>query len=284
MGRSMKKLKAIPRFVTEIAFTAILFVVLWILWDFILKEYIMLSDQGLSTIGLALSTSLGVLTAIVVSFVLITWQSSRQERSTSFWRWRNSLHQLCDCFDANLEVLPEIKRDIMKLTWEASTAALVAPMPRDRLKEYNIKVWNEITKVTEKLQGIKEPTNEQVARARAYKDISNHLVVLTHANFEHNLAHYLYRRVLSLRGLLYRLLVVLIVSILVVAIGVTATSMRISDIFNAPLVAVLILWVIYVLTHLGLEIKRVSFFEDELHRQEEYKIDEDEFLQAIGRR
>ena len=60
--------------------------------------------------------------------------------------------------------------------------------------------------------------------------------------------------------------------------------MQISDIFNAPLAAVLILWVIYVLTHLGLEIKRVSFFEDELHRQEEYKIDEDEFLQAIGRR
>lgn len=280
----MKKLKAIPRFVTEITFTAILFVVLWILWDFILKEYIVLSDQGLSTIGLALSTSLGVLTAIVVSFVLITWQSSRQERSTSFWRWRNSLHQLSDCFDANLEVLPEIVGDIIKLTWEASKAALVAPMPRDRLKEYNIKVWNKITKVTEKLQGIKEPTDEQVARARAYKDISNHLVVLTHANFEHNLTHYLYRRVLSLRGLLYRLLVVLIVSILVVAIGVTTTSMQISDIFNAPLATVLILWVIYVLIHLGLEIKRVSFFEDELHRQEEYKVDEDEFLQAIGRR
>ena len=227
----MKKLKAVPRFVKEIIFTVISYAVLWVLWYSILKEYIVLSDQGLSTIGLALTTSLGVLTAIVVSFVLITWQSSRQERSTSFWRWRNSLHQLCDCFDANLEVLPEIKRDIIKLTWEASEAALVAPMPRDRLKEYNIKVYKEITKVTKKLQGIKEPTNEHVAKGRAYKDISNHLVVLTHANFEHNLAHYLYRRVLSLRGLLYRLLVVLIVSILVVAIGVTTTSMQISDIF-----------------------------------------------------
>ena len=284
MGRSMKKLKAIPRFVAEIAFTAILYVALWILWYFILKEYIVLSDDGLSTIGLAISTSLGVLTAIVVSFVLITWQSSRQERSTSFWRWRNSLHQLCDCFGANLEVLPEIVGDIIKLTWEASEAALVAPMPRGRLKEYDIKLWKEIPKVLEKLQGIKEPSKEDLKKVRAYNDIGNPLVDLTHANFEHNLAHYLYRRVLGLRGLLYRLLVVLIVSILVVAIGVTTTSMQISDIFNAPLAAVLILWVIYVLTHLGLEIKRVSFFEDELHRQEEYKIDEDEFLQAIGRR
>jgi len=280
----MRKLKTMPKFTKEIILTVISYAVLCILWYFFIGEHIILSDQGLSTIGLALSTSLGVLTAIVVSFVLITWQSSRQERSTSFWRWRNSLHQLSDCFDANLEVLPEIVEDIMKLTWEAAEASLVSPMPRDRLKEYNIKVWNKITKVTEKLQGIKELTNEHVVKGRAYKDIGNHIVVLTHANFEHNLAHYLYRRVLSLRGLLYRLLVVLIVSILVVTIGVTTTSMQISDIFNAPLSAVLILWVIYVLTHLGLEIKRVSFFEDELHRQEEYKIDEDEFLQAIGRR
>lgn len=284
MGRSMKKLKAIPRFVKELIITVTSYIVLCLLWYFFLGELITISDQGLSTIGLALSTSLGVLTAIVVSFVLITWQLSRQERSTSFWRWRNSLHQLSDCFDANLEVLPEIVGDIIKLTWEASKAALVAPMPRDRLKEYNIKVWKEITKVAEKLQGIKEPSKEDSKKARAYNDIGNPLVDLTHANFEHNLAHYLYRRVLSLRGLLYRLLVVLIVSILVVAIGVTTTSMQISDIFNAPLATALILWVIYVLTHLGLEIKRVSFFEDELHRQEEYKIDEDEFLQAIGRR
>ena len=280
----MDKLKRIPRFCWEIAITVIMLMALWALWNFVVHEHILLSDQGLSTIGLALSTSLGVLTAIVVSFVLITWQSSRQERSTSFWRWRNSLHQLCDCFDANMEVLPEIVGDVIKLTWEASKAALVAPMPRDRLKEYDIKLWKEIPKVLEKLQGIEEPSKEDLKKVRAYNDIGNPLVDLTYANFEHNLAHYLYRRVLSLRGLLYRLLVVLIVSILVVAIGVTTTSMQISDIFNAPLAAVLILWVIYVLTHLGLEIKRVSFFEDELHRQEEYKIDEDEFLQAIGRR
>ena len=140
------------------------------LFLFIIKEYIVLSDQGLSTIGLALSTSLGVLTAIVVSFVLITWQSSRQERSTSFWRWRNSLHQLCDCFDANLEVLPEIKRDIMELTWKASEAALVAPMPRDRLKEYDIKLWKEITKVLKKLQGIKEPSKEGLKPVSSYAE------------------------------------------------------------------------------------------------------------------
>ena len=172
----------------------------------------------------------------------------------------------------------------MKLTWEASAAALVAPMPRDRLKEYDIKLWKEIPKVLEKLQGIKELSKEDLKKVRAYYDIQNPLVDLSSANFEHNLAHYLYRRVLGLRGLLYRMLVVLIVSILIVAIAVTTTSMQISDIFNAPLAAVLIAWVIYVLIRLGLEIKRVSLFEDELRRQEGYKIDEDEFLQAIERR
>jgi len=264
----MDKLKGIPRFAKEITFTIILYAVLWALWNYVIKEFIVLSDQGLSTIGLALSTSLGVLTAIVVSFVLITWQSSRQERSTSFWRWRNSLHQLSACFDANLEVLPEIVEDIVKLTGEASAAALIAPMPRDKLKEHTINVFNKIIKVTEKLQGIKAPSDEQVAKGRAYKDIGNYLVLLTHSNFEHNVAHYLYRRILSLRGLLYRLLVVLIASILAVALGVTTVSMKISDIFNAPLATILILWVIYVLIHLGLEIKRVSLLEDELGRQE----------------
>jgi hypothetical protein len=87
----MKKLKKIPRFYWEIIFTVILFVVLWALWSFVIKENVVLSDQGLSTIGVALSTSVGVLTAIVVSFVLIVWQTSRRDRNESFLRWRNTL-------------------------------------------------------------------------------------------------------------------------------------------------------------------------------------------------
>jgi hypothetical protein len=265
----LDKLKAIPRFVWEIILTAILYMALWVLWDIILKEYIVLSDQGLSTIGLALSTSVGVLTAIVVSFVLITWQSSRQERSTSFWRWRNTLLQLSDSFDADLEVLSEIVEDVINLTWASAEVSLISPMPRGKFKELSSKVWNKATEVMEKLQGIKEPSKEEVAKGRAYSGITNHLVHLTTANFEHIVSHNLYRRVLSLRRLLYRLLAVLIVSILVVAIGVTSTSIGISDIFNAPLAAILIAWVIYVLINLGREIKRVSMLEDEFRRQEE---------------
>ena len=265
----MDKVKVVPRFVKEIILTVISYVLFLVLWNFAIKEYIVLSDQALSTIGLALSTSLGVLTAIVVSFVLLTWQSSRQERSTSFWRWSNSLHQLCDCFDANLEVLPEIMEDVVKLTWEASAAALVAPMPRDRLKEYIIKVGDKTTKLTEKLQAIKQPSKEVLTKARAYNDIGTYLVHLTTANLEHNISHYLYRRVLSLRGLLYRLLAVLIASVLVVAIGTTATSLGISDIFNAPLAVVLLGWFIYVLIQLGREIKRVTHLEEQFRKQEQ---------------
>jgi len=265
----MGKLKAIPRFVTEIVFTAILFVVLWILWDFILKEYTVLSDQGLSTIGLALSTSVGVLTAIVVSFVLITWQSSRQERSASYWRWRKAFLELFDSFDTNLESLAEIAKDIVVLTTEASAAALIAPMPRDRLKELVPSTLNKVAAVLERLKSIKDPSKEDFRKGRAYKDIGIYLVDLATANLEHNISHYLYRRVLSLRGLLYRLLVVLIASILIVVIGVTNTSIGISNTLNTPLAAVLIAWVMYVLILLGREIRRISLLEEEFRRQED---------------
>lgn len=264
----MKKLKTMPKFAKEIIITVILYVVLCVLWSFFIGEHIMLSAQGLSTIGIALSTSVGVLTAIVVSFVLITWQSSRQERSASYWRWRDALLKLLDTFDVNLESLKEIAEDIVVLTTEASAAALIAPMPRDRLKELVLSTLNKVAAVLERLKSIKEASKENLKKGRAYNDIGTYLVHLATANLEHNISHYLYRRVLSLRGLLYRLLVVLIVSILIVVIGVTNTSIGISDTFNTPLAAVLIAWVMYVLILLGREIRRISLLEEEFRKQE----------------
>lgn len=265
----MGKLKTIPRFTTEIALTVILYIALWALWNFILKEYVVLSDQGLSTIGIALSTSIGILTAIVVSFVLITWQSSRQERSTSYWRWRDALLKLLDTFDVNVESLKEIAGDIVVLTTEASAAALIAPMPRDRLKELVPSTLNKVAAMLERLKSIKEHSKEDLKKGRAYNDIGTYLVHLATANLEHNISHYLYRRVLSLRTLLYRLLVVLIVSILIVAMGVTKPSVEIIDIYNMPIAAVLIAWVIYVLILLGREIRRISLLEEEFRKRED---------------
>lgn len=263
MGKLKKK---IPRFVQEIIVTAISYAGLWALWNFVIKEPTF-SDQALSMIGLALSTAAGVLTAIVVSFVLITWQSSRRERSTAFWHWRNALDKLEDSFDANLELLKEIAQDVIRLTWESSKVALVAPMPRDQFIELSSKVSDKLTQLVKELQGIKTPSKEQETKGRAYKDIMNQLVYLATANFEHRLAHFLYNPVLSLRGLLYRLLGILTASILVVAISNTITLKEVSDIYNAPLAIVLIGWFVYVLIYLGREIKRISRLEDEFRRQ-----------------
>lgn len=264
----MDKLKYFKRVFVEITLIIVLYVFLCVFWFLIIKDSIVLSDEGLSTIGLALSSALGVLTALVTSFVLIIWQMSRQERSSSYWRWINALYQLDECFDKNIEVLPEIVEDVMHFSWEAHSSALISPMSRDKIKEHTSKVWDKITKVTEEQQKIKNPTARDVIKGRAYKDIGNHLVLLVTANFEHNLAHYQYRRVLSLRGLLYRLLIGLITSLFIVAAGVTTFSMPIPDLFNAPLAVALFVWVTYVLILLGLEIRKVSLLEDEFRRQE----------------
>ena len=265
----MKKLKSMPRYAKEITITVISYVVLLVLWYFFVGEYILLSDQGLSTIGIALSTSFGVLTAIVVSFVLITWQSSRQERSTSYWRWRDALLKLFDAFDSNKESLKEITKELMTITKEAAAAALIVPMPRDRLNELIPSTFNKIGEILNGLRLIKDPANEDIKKGRAYHDIDTCLIHLATANLEHTISHYLYRRVLSLRGLLYRLLVVLIVSILIVTMGVTKTSVEMLDIFNAPIAAVVIAWVIYVLIYLGREIRKISLLEEEFRRQED---------------
>jgi len=65
-----------------------------------------------------------------------------------------------------------------------------------------------------------------------------------------------------LRGLLYRLLFLLIACIVVVAIAATTTSTEVSDIFNAPLALILVGWAIYLLVRLGIEIKGFTFLED----------------------
>jgi len=264
----MKNLKTMPKFAKEIIVTVILYVVLCVLWSFFIGEHIMLSAQGLSTIGLAVSTSLGVLTAIIVSFVLIVWQTSRRDRSESFLRWRNTLHQLFEFYDENMEKYKEIRKEVLVLTYEASAVASIAPMSRNRCRELISAISDKIVKDAEQLQNIQNPSNEQVEKARVGKYMEDYLVMLVHANLDHNIAHNLYKGLLDLRGLLYRLLGVLGVSIVLVAITVTTTTVEISDIFNAPLATVLILWVIYLLIHLGIRIKKFTRLEDEFRRLE----------------
>jgi hypothetical protein len=270
VGGGMKKLKAMPRFAKEITITVISFVVLCVLWSFFIERYIVLSDQGLSMIGIALSTSIGVLTAIVVSFVLVVWQTSRRDRSESFLRWRNTLHQLFNYYDANLEKLLEINKEMMELTSEASAIASIKPMSAKRYRELTSKVLNKITEHQKQLlKDVRSPSHEQVEKGRLYKDIGDYLVMLTHAHLDHNIAHNLYKGLLDLRGLLYRLLSILIACIVVVTIAATTTPAGISDLFNAPLALILIAWAIYVLIRLGIEIKRFTRLEDEFRRQEQ---------------
>ena len=263
----MNNIKKIRKFYWEIILAIIFFVVLWALWNFVIKENVVLSDQGLSTIGIALSTSVGVLTAIVVSFVLIVWTWSRQQRSTGFWRFIDALHRLSDCFDANLEVLPEIVEEMMQLTWEAAAASLLSPMTRERLKELSNKVWDKVTKVTEQQQGIEEPSERELAKGRAYMEITNHLVVLTTANFEHRIGHDAYKQILRIQGLLYRLLTILALSIGTVAISVTTSLKGIPDIFNVPLIAVLIGWFVYLLILVAREIGEIVRLEGQLRKE-----------------
>ena len=174
----MNKLKTLPRVAKEIILTIASFVGFWAIWSFIAKDSIVLSDQGLSTISIALSTSTGVLTAIVVSFVLITWQSSRQERSKSFWRWRNALLELSNYFDANVEVLAEITRDVMELTLESAAVALISPMPRNKFKELSTEIWNKITKVGEAIQNIKAPSKEELIEILQTTSFTSQLLTL----------------------------------------------------------------------------------------------------------
>jgi len=207
-----------PRLVKEIIITVISFVVLYILWHFFFGEYIVIPDQGLSSIGIALSTSIGVLTAIVVSFALIVWQTSRRDRSESFLRWRNTLHQFVEFYDANLEKLTEYSKEVIPFTYEAHAVATMAPMSLDRYRKLTLTIVGKLTEGAKQSQNIKNPSVEQLAKLKARKYLGDYFVLLTHANFDHNVAHNLYKGLLDLRALLYRLLSLLIACIVVVAI------------------------------------------------------------------
>ena len=267
-GKFKEKVNTIPTYIIEIITTLIVYLVLCLLCYFVIGDYITLSTQGLSTIGIMLSTSIGVLTAILVSFVLIVWQTSRRDRSESFLRWRNTLHQLFEFYDANLEKYMDISEDVMVFTVEASEAASITPMGLKRYRELASKIMEKLAVDARIEQEIKNPTPEQIEKAKIGNYLMDYFVLLTHANFDHNVAHNLYRGLLGLRGLLYRLLCVLGVSIIIVAITVTTNTVRISDIFNTPLAVVLILWVIYLLFCLGIRIKKFTRLEDEFLRQE----------------
>lgn len=257
----MKKLKTMPRLAKEIIITIISFVVLCPLSYFFLGELITISDQGLSTIGLALSASVGSLTAIVVSFVLIIWQFSRKERSDNFTRWRETLDQLDKFFVENIESLKGILPELSQLILASSRVSLWNPMPIEKITE----LFNE---VEDKLQ------KEKWAQVGIYKQISNYLTPLLTAGLEHIISNNMSLRILNLRRLFYRLLAVLMAGVIVVALGNTATSLGISDVFNLPLVVILIAWFMYVLIYLGGEIKRISRLEDELEKRKEAMIAE----------
>jgi len=162
----MKKPKGIPKLAKEIIITVISFVVLYILWYFFIGEYIVIPDQGLSTIGISLSTSMGVLTAIVVSFVIIIWQTSRRDRSESFIRWRNTAQQLNNFYDANLEKFKEVQNEIMTLTLEASAVAFRTPISLEKFRELTSPLLDKMGKFITPLKDIENPTDEQVAKAR----------------------------------------------------------------------------------------------------------------------
>jgi hypothetical protein len=264
----MKKLKKMPKLAREIIITVISFVVLCLLWAFFIEKYIVIPDQGLSTIGIALSTSMGVLTAIVVSFVIIIWQTSRRDRSESFLRWKNTSQQLIQFYDANLEKFKEVQNEVMALTLEASAVAFRTPISFERFIELTSPLMDKIGKAAKLLGGIKNPSAEQVEKAKLYTYMSDYIVTLTHVNFEHNVAHNLYKGLLDLRGLLYRLLSLLILCVIVVAIAATTTTTEISDTFNAPLALILVGWAIYLLVRLGMEIKILTRLEDVFRRQE----------------
>ena len=174
----LAKFKAIPRYYYEVIITILAYILFWTLF----KDSLIISDQGLTTIGMALSTSLGVLTAIVVSFILITWQSSRQERSSSYWRWKNSLTNLFDVFDANVERMNEIAQDIYTITTEAAAAAIIHPMPRDRLKELIPSTLDKIGNILNRMRKNAETSDEDVQTGRAYHDVHTCLVNLATAN------------------------------------------------------------------------------------------------------
>lgn len=259
----MKKLRRIPRFYGEIISTVVLLIALWLLWNFIIKEYVVISDQGLSTIGIALSTSVGVLTAIVVSFVLILWQFSRQGRAAAFWRWSEDLDHLIDFVDARLGKLGDVEEKLIEFTKEAGGVNIVNPMPRDKFVKLKDGIFNKMSSEQDLLR------TGDVDKAKNEMIVAVYLKKLTASYFQHKLSHESYENILSLKALVYRLLVLLAANVFFICLAASTVIDKISDAFTTPLAAVLIAWVMYVLILLGREIRRISLLEEEFRKQED---------------
>lgn len=122
---------------------------------------------------MALSVSLGGLTAIVVSFVLIVWQFSTKDRNDNFRQWRKTYEQLDGVFRENIESLEAMLPELSRLLLAATRVSLINPMPIEKITE----LFNE---VEEKLQ------QEEYKQVEIYKQISNLLTPLLTYGIGHN--------------------------------------------------------------------------------------------------
>ena len=263
-----------PRFVKEIIITVCSYIVLCLIWYFFVGEYITLSDSGLSTIGMALSASVGSLTALVVSFVLIIWQFSRKERNDNFFRWKETLNQLHNYYEKNGKLIKSIYLELSYLHMKCSSVSLIRPMTTEHDKlfiKFEEKFQKENLAQLNALSGKDKsrPVNVIIEKNMILNQVSYYLTLLETAGVEHRASHNLYVRILSLRRLLYRLLVVLASGVSVVLLANVGTSLGILDMFNMPLTIILVSWFIYVLVCLGSEIKRVSRLEEEFKKRDQ---------------
>ena len=256
------KLKAMPRFVKEIISAIVLCAVSYLSWVFAVQGYIGLSDQGLLTIATALSATMGVLTAIVISFLFIIWQSSHQGRDTAYWHWRDSLERLCDLFDTKLEVLWDIREEVSNFTHNAKAVSIVTPMSSKDIIEIKDKLLDKISAILNSMQGIAQPTEEDLIRGRAYNDVGTYLTDLITANFSHRLSHERYRMILDLKLLAYRLLALLAASLMLVGVTASTSSTGIPDTFNPPAAIILIGWCMYLFIWLGYEMRKATALEE----------------------
>jgi hypothetical protein len=251
----------LPRYDKEIVITIISYVILSLLSYFFLGEYIVVSDSALSIISLALSAVVGGLTAIVVSFTLIVWQLSRRDRSENFIHFRETLEQLDEVFKRNIALLTGMLPELSRLLLAGSRVSVVNPMPIGKITE----LFND---VENKLQ------SEKFKQVDVCKKISNLLTPLLSYGVVHIESYNMSLQMLKLRRLFYRLLVVLMAGVTIVALANTSTSLAILDVFNLPLATILVAWFIYVLVSLVREIKRISWMEDELRKHRTSKLEE----------
>ena len=139
-----------------------------------------------------------------------------------------------EVFRNNTEALLGMLPELTRLLSAAHRVSQVNPMPLKLLTEI-------FTEVEEKLQ------TEKLKQIEVCRKISDLLTPLLGYGIGHIEGHSMVNQVLRLRGLLYRLLSVLIAGIAIVALANTATSLKIPDELNFPLILILIVWLFYVL-------------------------------------